>query len=83
MNDIEEAISYIRNTETQLRNLGESWYADYLSDAIELLKEQPEIVRCKDCKHGRLYAKNSVDCEFNELAKDADFFCADGVKKDE
>ena len=24
-----------------------------LDDAIELLKEQPQIIRCKDCKHGR------------------------------
>ena len=24
---------------------------DMLSDALALLKEQPEIVRCKDCKH--------------------------------
>lgn len=42
------------------------------------LKEQPDIVRCKNCKHGRLYEENSVDCELNELAKDADWFCADG-----
>ena len=50
--------------------------------ACEQLEKQPEIVRCKDCEHGRLYVKNSVDCELNELAKDADWFCADGVKRD-
>lgn len=40
MTDIEEAISYIESTEKHLRHLGESWYADYLSDALALLKEQ-------------------------------------------
>lgn len=40
MNDIEEAISYIENTKKHLLHLGETWYADYLDDAIELLKEQ-------------------------------------------
>ena len=42
MTDIEEAISYIESTEKHLRHLGESWYADYLSDAIDLLKYQKE-----------------------------------------
>lgn len=42
MTDIEEAISYIESTEKHLRHLGESWYADYLSDAIDLLKDQKE-----------------------------------------
>ena len=43
MTDIEEAISYIESTEKYLRHLGESWYADYLSDAIDLLKEQEDL----------------------------------------
>ena len=25
--------------------------ADLMSDALELLKERPDIVRCKDCKY--------------------------------
>lgn len=41
-----------------------------------------EIVRCKDCKHGRLYDGYLIDCELNELAKEAYFFCADGKRKD-
>ena len=42
-----------------------------------------ELVRCRDCVHGRVYAPNCVDCELNELAKDEDFFCADGVRKND
>ena len=40
MTDIEEAISFIKSTEKHLRSIGESWFADYLDDAIDLLKEQ-------------------------------------------
>lgn len=35
--DIEEAVKYIKSTQKYLTDIGETWYADYLSDAIELL----------------------------------------------
>ena len=44
--------------------------------------EYVQIVRCKDCVHGRVYAPNCVDCELNELAKDEDWFCADGKRRE-
>ena len=66
-------------------------------DALELLKEQethkffvdesgkitplPVVVRCKDCKHGRQYDTNAIDCEYRELATEPDWFCADGERK--
>lgn len=53
MNDIEEAISYIENTKKYLLHLGETWYADYLDDAIELLKEQ-------DAELSYRYAKTTI-----------------------
>lgn len=40
-----------------------------------------ELIRCKDCKHGRLYAPNCVDCEHIKMAIDADWFCADGERR--
>lgn len=41
-----------------------------------------ELVRCKDCKHGKLYDNNqSVACDYEELSKDPDFFCAYGERK--
>ena len=45
------------------------------SDALELLKEQPQIVRCKDC--------NYYDhCEINDLMLNHENgFCADGERK--
>lgn len=54
MTDIEEAISYIESTEKYLRHLGESWYADYLSDAIDLLK-------CQEPKTGHWISVNDGD----------------------
>ena len=50
--------------------------------------DRPEIVRCKDCKHGKReewdngeYKGVTIDCcgQTHEL----DWFCADGVKKDD
>ena len=42
-----------------------------------------EIVRCKECKHGRIYNGTNqklVACEFEEFSKNLDWFCADGEK---
>jgi len=58
-------------------------YIMVVADTGMVTKVKQELVRCRDCKRGRLYDKDCVDCELNELAKDPDFFCADGVKKDE
>ena len=46
-------------------------------DALELLKEQPQIVRCKDCKH---YAEYGVCHTFSPKA---DWFCGNGEMKGE
>lgn len=45
---------------------------DVLKEILALLKEQPEIVMCKDCR------KNMM-CE-TTIHKPKDWFCADGVK---
>lgn len=59
----------------------------------ELLKEQQEIVRCKDCKYGSIYMTEDVcgatliECN-NPNIGDAvavhkwDWFCADGDRKE-
>ena len=52
-----------------------------IRETLEVLKEQKSIVRCKDCKHGRQYAADCVACEYEELAKDPDWYCADGERK--
>ena len=50
-------------------------------DALALLKDQPEIVRCKDCLHRsenhRCYADNPMRGQF----VGNDWFCADGERR--
>lgn len=50
-----------------------------VEDILELLKEQPEIVRCKDCKHF-----DGLDCRVNDIVNimNTDWFCADGECKE-
>ena len=56
-----------------------------------VLEEQPEIVRCKDCKHGSLYCTEDVcgetliECNRPDLGDVIEihgwkWFCADGEK---
>ena len=35
--NIEEAVEYIKNAQEYLRDIGETWCANYLSDVVELL----------------------------------------------
>ena len=51
------------------------------NDIISMLKEQPQIVRCKDCKYGEPGAcGDGVDCD--GIWHDNDWFCADGEHKE-
>lgn len=83
--DITEAIKYIKNTQEYLRDIGETWYADYLSDAIELLvgemealpSAQPEIIRCKDCKQFRRWIDTNICfCDITESEISDNDFCS-------
>lgn len=64
---------------------------DMLFDALALLKEQSEIVRCKDCKHATMTIDGNL-CKYCDLYKDddgflielygeADWFCANGERR--
>ena len=53
------------------------------NDAIALLKEQPEIVRCKDCKywHETIYdTPKWMPCM--SVQTSGNWFCADGERKE-
>ena len=67
-------------------------YDDFVENAIALLKEQPDIVRCKDCKHGSVYitedvcGKPLIECNHPKLGDNIvihawDWFCADGKQR--
>ena len=57
---------------------------ELLKDVRELLKEQPEIVPCKDCKHKEESVSPSWEAWCNRLhcGCDNDWFCADGERSD-
>lgn len=59
-------------------------------DALELLKKQEPVVRCKDCKHSTLTFNG--DCKYCDLCTDdngflverntsGDWYCADGERR--
>ena len=55
-----------------------------MENAVRILKETPEVVRCKDCA----YWKNEAERDKHpswlpcmNVSTRADFFCADGVKE--
>lgn len=56
-----------------------------LQNAIALLKEQPEIIRCKDCKHcyaeGFVNVRNVCEKHYDFGNVDDDWFCADGERR--
>lgn len=56
---------------------------DLHDDALALLKEQPEIVRCKDCTAWKQYDDmNLGECElYPEYNKMGDWFCNFGERK--
>lgn len=56
--------------------------------AEQLLKEHPQIVRCKDCKHGQYEEWDNGECVDKTVYCDSygihkpDWYCADGERKD-
>lgn len=58
-------------------------YDDFVDNAITLLKEQPEIIRCEEC----VYAEQErVDyeiwCPVTCSLRSLDWFCADGTRRE-
>ena len=48
------------------------------TDALELLKSQPQVVLCKDCKH---YKNNKCFYTMRRHGLHDDWFCADGERR--
>lgn len=57
-----------------------------IGNALTMLKEQPEIVRCKDCKYAAPDMACSHESEWgNEISRNRcnpNWFCADGLRKE-
>ena len=65
----------------------EAWEAtrcmeSLMADALELLKEQETIVRCKDCKYCEYPKSEKEWCKKGHLHGNAEtWFCADGERR--
>ena len=81
---LEREVKSIRR-EPPRKMLGICMTADEAEDIIAILKEQPELVRCKDCKYGAPTIINgvwlSVTC--GGLDHRPDWFRADGKRTTE
>lgn len=82
MKDIKRVIEALKHliskdcTDTQFD------YADEIETAIDLLREQPQIVRCKDCKYRReIPVMGNIVCVDNSVHSPG-WFCADGERAD-
>ena len=93
MNDVDELIKALeKNIEDDSFDcIGCPYFdkeADKIKrDALKLLKSQPQIVRCKDCKHGEKtstfrYYPNLTWCNKCLQTHGDDWFCADGERKE-
>lgn len=50
-------------------------------DALELLKSQPEIVRCRECRYNACTdLSGHCMCDLDDEYHPLDWFCADGEK---
>ena len=63
-----------------------------LKDALSMLKDRPEIVRCKDCKYATMTSDGKV-CKYCEMeiddsgdqryvCYDEDWYCANGERRE-
>ena len=89
MYDIERCICHVPDACRDCSHYGQGeaigCMENLLKDAYELLKAQPQIVRCKDCKHGCISkdetGQDIVECFQMYRTRKLDWFCADGEPK--
>ena len=56
-----------------------SWYAEHLE---QMPSAQPEIIRCKDCKHIRHCGPGKAMCQDGKI-HELDWYCADGERREQ
>lgn len=73
---IDKTVALLKEQEEKIKtmHIAQNVIADYLI--------QPEIVRCRDCKHG-IGDENAFICGLKQLTAGMDWYCADGEAKDD
>ena len=54
---------------------------DLLRDAITLIKEQNELVRCADCRHAEVSPSGLIKCR--GIFRSREWYCADGERRND
>ena len=82
MADIEKVMSWLEGlSQDDWREFhSDSEVSNIAKDALELLKEHPKIVRCKDCIY---YHTSCCQCSWANDVEHDDYFCADGTRRDD
>ena len=60
--------------------LGIERIRELLMGVVDYIKEQPEIVRCKDCKHAVHDGEDYICAQFDDPVGD-DFYCKEGERE--
>lgn len=88
-----DAIALLKEQEDSIRILTsdledlQKEHEKLLDKKIPLITNGQEVVRCKDCKHGRKSIKRMINdeqfywCKWSKGLRDGVWFCADGKKK--
>ena len=50
-----------------------------INDAIAMLKEQKELVRCADCRHAEVSQSGLIKCR--GIFRSREWYCADGERR--
>lgn len=85
MTDRKKVVKGLEKVWDAFNHMEHELYADYVFDALELLKEQPDIVRCEDCIHykdGFCYNPNTFDDEKTCGNTTPDWYCADAERRE-
>ena len=84
----QEAIDLLDNLIGMIEDNHGSDYDNAIRMAINALKNQPEIIRCKDCEHWDTtwqndFAPNYHYCPLIDGTRRDDFYCADADMRGE
>lgn len=93
----EDALELLKEQDTLLKEYRNTIKDGYeaLTNATKIIKSEPQIVRCKDCRYATRHCCDSVfgnplyDCKHvsqigrEVKAQPGDWFCADGERREE
>ena len=79
---LSDAYELLKEQESEISNISN----EYLK-LVNVASKQPEIVRCRDCIHYRYYGLSDEtvsECRIDHCENpDADWFCADGERRED